>query len=213
MKLSNNLLFIVGVTLDLFLILIISAHLFGIFDFKGFLTGKATNEGHLNITILTAININLTRDSINWSSGIVTPGENNATLYTRGNDTGVVQRGNWTGADARAFVIANIGGVNCSIKLQTGKNAHDFFNSLTNSNEQYMWNVSNKESNSCSEGAMLGAWTDVNKTSGGTEFCKQFDNHQGSNEIYVDILLTIPYDAQNFGEQSDTLTVTADAAG
>jgi len=213
MKLSNNLLIIVAVIFNLFLILIISAPLFGVFDFKGFLTGKATNEGYLNITILTAININMTRDSINWSSGIIDAGETNATLYTRGDDTGIALRGNWSGENAKSFVIANIGGVNCSLKLRTGKNAHEFFSSSTNSNEQYMWNVSNKEANSCSGGAMLGEWVDVNKTSGGTEFCKQFSNHLSNNEIYVDILLTIPYDAQNFGEQSDILTVTADAAG
>ncbi|MFH1710821.1 MAG: hypothetical protein ABH840_00750 [Nanoarchaeota archaeon] len=211
MKLNDSFL-IIAIVAALFILVIFIAF-FGIFDFEGLLTGKATNEGYFNITIMTSININMTQDSINWSSGIVDSGETNATLYTRGNDTGIVQRGNWSGAGAKAFVVENIGGVNSSIRLLTVKNAHDFFNSSTNSNEQYMWNVSNKESNSCSGGAVLGMWAEVNKTAGGTEFCGQFDNSQTRNEIYIDILLTIPYDAQNFGEQSDTLTVTADAAG
>ena len=211
MKLDNTLLIIWGIAM--LFILIFFVYIFGIFDFNELLTGKATNEGYFNITIQTAININLTRDSIAWGSGIVNIGESNATLYTRGDGAGVVQGGNWSGADAKAFVVVNIGGINCSLKLQTTKNAHEFFNSLTNSDEQYMWNVSNKEPGSCSGGATLGQWADVNTTSWGTEFCKQFDNHQTNNELFVDILLTIPYDAQNRGEQSDILTVTADVAG
>lgn len=209
MKLNNNLM----VVITIFLILIIFINIFVIFNFESYLTGKVTRAGYVNITILTAININLTRDSINWSSGAVNIGEKNATLYTRGDNAGIVARGNWSGTNAQAFIVENIGSINCSIRLQTTKNAHDFFNSSTNSNEQYMWNVSNKELNSCSGEVILGNWTDVNKTSGGTEFCKQFNNQQSNNEIYVDILLTVPYDTQNTGEQSDILTVFADASG
>lgn len=209
MKYNNSIIIYTGI----FLFLIISMCALGISIYKNYFTGMATNEGYVNLSILTSVNINMTRDRINWSSGSVNTGERNATLYTRGDNTGIADRGNWSGADAKAFVVENIGGVNCSIKLQTMKNAHDFFNSSTSSNEQYMWNISNKNPESCSGGATLGVWTDVNKTDGGTLFCSQFSNNIASNEIYIDILLTIPYDSQNTGEQSDILTVSADTAG
>jgi len=176
------------------------------------LTGYSTSYGYVNLTILTYVSINLTVDSISWGEGNINAGEVNATLYTVGDEVGVVQRGNWSGVNASAFVVENTGNLNCSISIQSGKNAHDFFNSGTNSNEQYMLNVSNKEAGSCI-GSSLGSWVDVNKTSGGTKFCNNFNFRQGVDEIYIDVLLTVPADAGNLDEQSDVIIVTADAAG
>src|SRR3989344_2149702 len=57
----------------------------------------------------------------------------------------------------------------------------------------------------------LGIWQDVNKTSGGTKFCSQFSFRKNSNEIYIDILITVPSDSGNVGEQFDTITIIGDA--
>lgn len=178
--------------------------------FERELTGYAS--GFVNLSIMTTLSMNVSRDTINWSEGMINSGEMNATLYTSGEAAGV-SRGNWSSSNVKGLIIANLGSVNASIFLLSGKNAHDFFNSSSSSNEEYKWNVTNKESGSCSGGTTLGQWQDVNKTSGGTKFCSQLDFHSNNNELYLDILLTVPYDSRNVGEQSDTITVTANAAG
>jgi len=177
------------------------------------LTGYvSTNYGYVNLSISSYVSINLSTDSVSWGSGAINSGETNATLYTVRNGSAVVQRGNWSATNVTALHVENMGNVNCSLSIQTGKNAHDFFNSLTNSNEQYMLNVTNKESGSCS-GDLLGSWVNVNKTSGGTRFCNNLGFNKDVNEIYVDVLFTIPYDAGNIGQQSDVIIITGDASG
>ncbi len=209
---TGDLLFSLSIIVIMLALISIFISLASIYGLVEKLTGRASYSGFINISILTSININLTRDIINWSSGSINSGEVNATLYTRGESAGAVERGNWSGASALAIVVENIGNINCSLSIQTGKNAHDFFNSVSSSNEQYQLNATNKESGACN-GNLLGQWLDVNKTSGGTEYCSQLDFHRSSNEIYVDVLLTIPSDAGNIGEQSDTITITGDTAG
>ncbi len=175
------------------------------------LTGYAS--GYVNVTISNQIVVNLTIDTLDWGSGTITGGNTNATLKTNGNNAGTVLRGNWSGDNAKAFVVENIGNVNCSLFLYSEKNASSFFASLSNSNQDFKFNVSNKNSNSCSGTALLGSWIDVNTTSSGTKYCSQFDYHRDNNEIYIDVLLTVPNDAGNIGAISDTITITADAGG
>ena len=194
---------------------IISVSLFNIFlnifnVSNNYITGFAS--GYVNITYETVVNINLTRDSINWGYGTINAGQNNATLFTNANNDGSVLRGNWSGIGVYGLIVENIGNVNCSLFIQTNKNAHDFFLSSTTSNEEYKFNVSNKEVNSCSGDLNLGEWYDANKSSGGTKFCNQFNYYKDSNEIYIDLLLTVPYDATNIGEQSDIITLIANSA-
>lgn len=174
-------------------------------------TGYAS--GYVNLSVNTQIIVNLTVSSLNWSSGTITGGNTNATLTTHGNDSGTVLRGNWSGDSAKAFVLENIGNINCSLFLYSEKNASGFFASLTNSNQDFKFNVSDKDSNSCFGTSLLGNWIDVNITSPGTKYCNQLNYHKESNELYIDVSLTIPYDAGNIGYISDTITITADAAG
>lgn len=169
-------------------------------------------SGFVNITIYSKLQMNMSRDLINWSSGEINISEKNATLYTRGNNSGVVLRGNWSGDNVFGFIVENIGGINASLTLESDKNASSFFAGLSNTNQEYRWNVSNREAGACSGGAALGLWADVNTTSGGTKYCSQFDFNQANNEVYIDVLLTIPYDLSNSGEQSSLITVTADVA-
>ena len=180
-------------------------------NFQQELTGYSS-LGYVNLTIFTSTSINVSRDTINWSSGVIYNNEFNATLYTSGDNEGIVERGNWSGDNAQGIVVENIGAINISLTLKTDKNAHDFFNSSSNSNEQYMWNVTDKEAGSCNGGADLGSWVNVNKTSGGTLYCSQFDYNDGRDEVYLDILLTVPYDGRNLGFLSDTITITGDVA-
>ena len=206
---ANNLLFIFLVIAIIFVLINISITFIKIYNFKKDLIGYAS--GYVNIAINTLITINMSRDTVNWSSGMINSSFGNATLYTSGENAGIVLRGNWSGANAKAFIIENIGNVNSSLSIQTSKNAHDFFNSTSSSNEEYMLNVTDKEIGSCINSSALGIWQDVNKTSGGTKFCSQFSFRKNSNEIYIDILITVPSDSGNVGEQFDTITIIGDA--
>ncbi len=210
---SETLVLILSIAMIFFSFISIFVFLFENPEIIQKLTGYvSTNYGYVNLSISTYASINLSIDSISWGIGNVNSGEVNATLYTVGNSSGVVQRGNWSGANITGLIVENVGNINCSISIQTEKNAHDFFNSLTSSNEQYKINVSNKEPGSCS-GSQLDAWVDVNKSSGGTRFCNNFSFNKARNEIYVDVLLTVPYDAGNIGQQSDMIIITGDASG
>jgi len=205
---SENFILVLSICLIILSIINISIS-FDRLDLIQKLTGYAS-YGYVNLSVLTYVSINLSVDSISWGSGNINSGQLNATLYTVGNGSGVVARGNWSGENVSALVVENMGNTNCSLSIQTGKDAHDFFNSLTNSNEQYMINVSNKEGYSCS-GDLLGLWNSANKTSGGTKFCNNFEFNKSRNEIYIDVLFTIPYDAGNIGQQSDEIVIIGDA--
>ena len=173
------------------------------------LTGHATS--FVNISISPLLEINLSQNIVNWSSGTVNSGNLNATLYTNGSGDGFVLRGNWTGVGVRGFVVENVGSINCSLNIEAGKNASALFSSFSNSNQQYQWNVSNKESGAClnaTGGPGWNTWVDVNTTSSGTKICNSFGYLDNSDEIYIDVLLTIPSDAQNIGSVSDTISVT-----
>ena len=210
MKINDVIVFLSILTIVIVLINI-SAVFIKVSEFKKVLNGETF--GYVNLTVQTYVYLNITRETINWSSGTINDSFSNATLYTLGDNPGVVSRGNWSGTDAKAIAVENLGSYNCSIYIQTGKDAHDLFNSSSSSNEEYKLNVSNKKEGSCSGGtATLGEWIDVNKTSGGTKYCGQFGNNDDNNEIYIDVLLTVPIDSNNVGELSDIITIIGDAA-
>ena len=201
---SDHLLTVVFVVL----IIISVISIFSIISSLSRFTGYAS--GYVNVTLSTEIIINLTRDSINWGPGSIIGGNTNATLITKG-ENALVERGNWSTLGVSAFIIENIGNVNCSLYLQSQKNASSFFNSLTGTNQEFMFNVSNREENSCS-GTNISEFLDVNITSPGTRYCNQFSYNRQNNEVYLDVYLTVPYDAENTGFLTDTITVTADTA-
>lgn len=178
-------------------------------DFKKEMTGKAS--AYVNISISSSVSINMTRDRMDWGSGRVDAGNTNATLYTQGDNNASVINGNWSNSSAKAFVVENTGNINISLSLQNTNNASDFFASTSGLNQEYKLNVSNKEPGSCS-GDLLGIWIDVNKTSGGTKYCSQLSSLDTKDEIFIDVLLKVPYDASNTGELSDTLNVIASSA-
>jgi len=173
------------------------------------LTGYAS--GYVNVTVNTQVSINMSMDMINWSGGTVTAGESNATLYTSNAEGSTVLRGNWTTSPS-ALAVANIGNINATLSLETGKNAAGFFGGT---NPQYMWNITNKDPSSCNgatEG--LNAWKNVNVTTlgGAGIYCTQFGYLTAANEIYINVWVSIPLDATKTGVQSDTLTVTGSTA-
>ncbi|MBD3252530.1 hypothetical protein GF386_02260 [Candidatus Pacearchaeota archaeon] len=207
----KNLLLTLSVIILLVSLINISVTLFKISDFKKSYSGYTT--GYVNITVLESVVLEVTRDIIDWGSGQINDSYPNATLYTSGNDTGVVERGNWSGENAKGIIVKNIGSVNCSLYIKTDKDAHDFFESFSSSNEEYKINVSDKESGSCYNPFFnISLWYDVNKTSPGDLFCEELSYYESNNEVFVDVLLTVPNDTTKLGVQSDLITFTGTAA-
>jgi len=171
------------------------------------ITGFASSSetGKVNITIATSVSINMSRSNITWGNGTIDVGQQNSTLYTSQENAAVV-RGNWQTTNAKAFILDNVGNVNCSLILSGGKSAYAF---IGGTNPQYQWNVTNKDDGSCAGGgALLSTWYDVNSSA---KFCTQFGIV--ANSLYIDILLTVPNDANKTGEQTDTITASASTAG
>ncbi len=191
-------------------------------DIRQEVTGMAT--GYVNITVNTQVNIAVNNDTIWWGPGVVNStweGEDNynAELTTHGEGSPTVTGGNWTSTDeshAYAIQVQNIGNVNCSLKLYSDKDASDLFNSLSGTNQSFQWNVSQKESSSCSAGTEpLGVFRDVNKSAANEAmFCGQFDSNPARDEVFIDTYLMVPNDAQNTNSQEvATITITGDTAG
>jgi len=101
-------------------------------------TGYAT--GYVNITVNTVVSINVTTGTVNWSSGTITAPATNATLTTHGTDAGTATNGNWSGTNAEAIVVANIGSINCSLAISGTKTAATFFGGSA-AQQLYQWNL------------------------------------------------------------------------
>jgi hypothetical protein len=206
---TNDFLTILVICVIIFAMMNIIVSYIKISDFKKQIFGyaTATGAGYLNITVNSYIILNMSRDRINWGSGSVNVSFLNATLYTNGDNDGVVERGNWSGSNVKGFYLENLGNLNCSIFIQTGKEAHDFFMSNSSTNEEYKIKITNKDSYSCSGTATIEEWINTNKSSGGGEYCSNFGFDRNHNEIYIDVLLTVPKDANKLGAQSDDILI------
>ena len=176
------------------------------------LTGYAS--GYVNLTINTQITLNITQETVNFSSGTMTPGPTNATLRTVGIGamTAIITGGNWS-ADADALSFANIGNINCSISAKGNKNSQMFFGGGI-SDRAYQWNFSNKDPNSCgawNETSARNVFADVNITT--AIICSQLDYDISRNEMLIDFKLVVPYNSNQTNTPiSDIITITGNVA-
>ena len=166
--------------------------------------GFATSTGTANLTVDSSLEINFTDASINWGAGKVDTNKGFAILDSEG----TVFQGNWTQQN-NALGLDNIGNINVSLHLKSGKTAATF---IGGNNPSYKWKVTNNGPGSCSGASgAFGSYVDVNTTGIGTLFCNQFGYQNNVNSIYVDINITVPYDSQ-LGALSDVITATASTA-
>jgi len=179
-------------------------------EYNKAVTGFAT--AYVNLTINTNLGIDISPTyGINWSNGSITPGINNATLTTAMNGSTVLG-GNWSTVGVQGILILNTGNQNASLWINGTKNYTDWFG-VTGYQENYTWNVSQYAANSCSGGWQpLTAWTVVNHTQ--FKYCAQFSSLSATNKVWLDVSLQVPSDTtQTNTRLSDTLTITANAAG
>jgi hypothetical protein len=176
------------------------------------LTGHAT--GYVNITIATAIAMNLSRDTVDFGVGGIDGGWDNATLYTNGDNNATVIGGNWSVSRAKAIIIQNIGTVNFSLNLSFGKNATGFFGGT---NPLYQFNISNNISTTCGDPGewALGTWVDVNESQAFLT-CNKFYFMGPNNYMYLDIKIRVPKDVNTTIASNtnifDTINIVANPA-
>lgn len=183
-------------------------------SFRNKLTGFAATTGSINLTVESLAMINFTTATINWGSGRVNTGNDNATLNTAAGANNVTN-GNWTGNTA-GFIVENIGNQNVTFFLKTGKNATTLLGGASGGGPKYQYNATNKDPGSClnttATGVILGTFYNVNTTgTAGTKICDRFLFDTSTDELRIDVRLVIPSDSF-VGELTDTFTVTFDQA-
>ena len=195
---QTNFLFIIA----LIAVFVAFANIFVTFDKIKSLTGYVASTGWMNLSVDATTSVNFSTASINWSTGAVTPGQVNATLYTAG---GVISGGNWT-ANSAGLVLINIGNTNVSLVFGVGKSATSF---IGGSSSGYYWNFSNIEAGSCTNGTDHGQGTLWNTNTSAT-ICSTFDANDNLDSMRIDIEVVIPNNAAA-GSKGDVLTATATA--
>lgn len=175
---------------------------------KNKLTGFAAGSGTINLSIESVVTINFTTDIINWSSGMVAAGNQNATLCTSWYNLSNVSNGNWTGNTA-GLIIENIGNNNVSLNISAGKDAAEL---LGGTSPLYQLNFTNVEPNSClnftggtDQLTYLGSFQTANTTQ--RIFCGKLSPADGSDSLRIDVKLVIPSNSK-VGTLSDTITAT-----
>jgi hypothetical protein len=167
------------------------------------LTINGNAVGTLNITVYKFVNINFTTNMVNFGNGAIDSGKPNATIDTLGN----VINGNWTPTN-NGFILENIGNVDVSLDLKSGKTAVQF---LGGSDPLYQYNFTDKagETGSCTNGAFSkGTWINVNIT--GDRLCNPLKFIDTNDTIRIDLKLVIPADSLT-GNLTDIFTAVATA--
>jgi len=212
---TNNIIIVLATVAIVIALANISVTLFKVSDLREKISGYATTYGFVNITIVQFANMNMTNESISWGHGMVITGQTNATLYTVQDGAAVVSNGNWSNVGVSALRLENIGNTNLSVILQNSLDAYGFFGSrrgsattpLDNVDEEYKLNITDAYPNSCINNATgintsLNEWVYANKT--GMIVCSDFNYEASKNAIYIDVWLTVPYDALNVSTGGDT---------
>ena len=121
-------------------------------------------------------------------------------------DENNVSNGNWTGNTA-GLVVENIGNVNVTFNLRTFKNATNFTGGTAGAGPQYLFNVTEVESGSCTDqNITFGFYYDVNTSDPGTKVCGSF-TALDTDSMRIDVRVVIPSDSMT-GELTDTFTAT-----
>ncbi|MFA5061091.1 MAG: hypothetical protein WC494_02145 [Candidatus Pacearchaeota archaeon] len=168
----------------------------------GSFTGKAVDDGEINITIEEVAMINFTIDSINWGTGSVFSNASFASLDTLGD----VSNGTWTPVES-GFIIKNIGNLNISLSFTTGKNADSF---ISGTSPSYKYMISNIDEGACvpPSGFNLSEFYEIPSPGTPVEICESFSV---GSRISFDLAIQIPQDSL-IGNLSDEVSVSFEQA-
>jgi len=174
------------------------------------ITGFATSEkdATVELQIASTVEVRWTINSINWGTGQINSSTPGCTLQSFAPSVGSNCTGNpgFT-AQESGLILENIGNVNASLKIKTGKDAQAF---LTGSNPIYQWKVNNygTETSSCTpaSGFVLDQFYDATINTD-KEVCSVFQDANDNDELRFDVKIWIPNTAE--GLKEDIITATA----
>jgi len=181
--------------------------------FRNFLTGFATEEGHVQVEIISAAAINITSaggeigsKTINWGPGAVAAGSDFAILATNGTVENADPTYTWATING-GFVIQNIGNVNVTLSV-TSINATNF---IGGTSPLFQYNVTNTKPGSCTFESGIVESTYIDFSDIATSVCSSFSSNPDNDTINMDVLLRIPRDAPP-GALDTTVTLTYEQA-
>ena len=164
----------------------IAAILISLFFIGTEITGYATSNATVNVTISQSASINFTTAILDFGAGAVNTGQPGATINSIGN-TG---EGTWAQQDGE-LVLVNIGNVDVTtLTIATNKSADDFIGGDTPTFKAKVTNSSG-HTTSC-VGADFEDWNDITMTP--QDACDTF-TYSGNNSIDINFQLYIPNDA------------------
>lgn len=180
------------------LILLIFVMLVSIMVSAGVLA--VTDIGSANLTITAVTEINFTTTAVDWGTGYVVSGYTNCVLRTNNSNSA-----GCTGFDQNSagLVIENIGSTDVQLNISSDINAA---NIVGGTSPSFRWNISNS-TNSCPGGWNLTSMTEIT-ASAQVELCAVFDATDATDDVTINLDLTIPSDASS-GIKSATITATA----
>jgi hypothetical protein len=171
------------------------------------ISGYATSTGEANLTIETVVAINFTTSHVNWGSGRVNAGEQNATLETQWGGTGSVLRGNWT-VVTDGLAIENTGNVNVTLNMSGTKTAAQM---IGGTNPEFKWFFTQGAGSPCRNASsspvdfpsnFQSVPTSTNRT------CDIFTFIDSADSFTIDFHVVVPSDSFT-GALGDTITATA----
>ena len=194
---KDSLLLLLSISIFLFSIFGIIGTYSSIVEFSNLITGHYIEVGVINLSVTDVASLNFTNGVINFGPGYVQAGASFAVIDTLG---GVID-GGWNSTTTR-FEITNLGNVNLTINVSSGKTAAIF---IGGNNPSYKYNVSEGNSGVCDPpaGFSLGTFYEVNTTLDSREICNTF--LPGEN-ISIDLQLTIPSDS-DVGILKDSISI------
>ena len=176
-------------------------------------TGKVS-EGNVTLEVFERVEINFTREIINWSTGNVDPSAEWAYLNTQGLNINNVSWNNQT----RGLVIESLSTLNITLSLTSSKNALNFLDNgqVVAPASQFLWATNNASTDDYSPNQdgeigtcrtlQLTTYTAV--TTAPTTICSNMGFATAANEIEIDIAVNISRNAPT-GPKNVTITATA----
>ncbi len=176
------------------------------------LTGfAAVTSAKVNITISQDINYTLTTYNMSFGTGKVVSGTAHASLNSTvpaTNVTTILANSNWTNTSLYApssLAFRNDGNCNINLSFTSSSNSQTFIGGSAGGNPKFEYNGSNAEGSSCAPGGT--AWAEVVSTVIPYVLCTNFTAIDTKDTMYMDVRLTIPYDA--VGDKLANLTFSA----
>lgn len=161
------------------------------------LTGRATDTGTANLSIISQASISFITNSVNWGTGRVNESAGSAYLDSEGN----VVNGNWTQV-IQGLTVRNEGNQHVQLNLSTSNTANTFIGGASPS---YKIKVTENQTGSCPSGL---ASTYATATGVNQPGCSNLTYFAGLNSLDIDINLTIPQDATP-GAKGSIITANA----